>query len=126
MRGTLPGRRHACVANLTGFALAALLAACGGGSDDSGSIVTEAVNHQETENALAGPDLEVSAPDYMRTFDSSMELGLAGSDYEVSSVFNGDGLRHARLQQTYAGLPVFGAEVVVHADDTTFLGFNGT
>jgi len=125
MRGTLSGRRVAFVSNLTGFAAAALLAACGG-SDDSGSIVTEAVNHQETETALAGEDLQVAAPDYLLTFNDSMSLGLSPNDeYSVTSVFNGDGLRHARMQQTYAGVPVFGAEVIVHADDTTFLGFNG-
>jgi pseudolysin/vibriolysin len=124
MSSTWARRRDACVRNLTGFAIAALLGACGGG-DSSSSIVTEAVNHQETENALAGPELEVAAPDYLLTYDDSMDLGLQGSDYQVTSVFQDGGLRHARMQQTYGGLPVFGADMVVHADDSTFLGFNG-
>src|SRR5262245_39616162 len=124
MSGTRARRRDACVRNLTGFAIAVLLGACGGG-DSSSSIVTEAVNHQETNNALAGPELEVAAPDYLLTYDDSMDLGLQGSDYQVTSVFQSGGLRHARMQQTYGGLPVFGADMVVHADDTTFLGFNG-
>jgi vibriolysin len=124
MRGNASGRRVASVSKLTGLALAALTA-CGGG-DDSGTIVTEAINHQETDNALAGPDLEVAAADYVRTFNDSMGLGLSANDeYDVLKVFSSDGLRHARMQQTYAGVPVFGAELVVHADDSTFLGFNG-
>ena len=123
MRGTSSRRRVACVRNLT-LALAAL-GACGG-SDDSGKVVTEAVNHQETENALAGPDLEVAAVDYVRTFNDDLDLGLSSNDeWDVYQVFESNGLRHARLQQMYAGVPVFGVDLVVHADDTTFLGFNG-
>ena len=124
MRGILSGRRVASVRNLT-FALAALTA-CGGGGDDSGKIVTEAVNHQETKNALAGPDLQVAAGDYVRTFNDELDLGLSANDeFNVFNVSESNGLRHARMQQTYAGVPIFGADMVVHADDTTFLGFNG-
>ena len=123
MRGSSSRRRVACVGNLT-LALAAVTAC--GGSDDSGKVVTEAVNHQETENALAGPDLEVAAGDYVRTYNDQLDLGLSNNDeYDVFNVFESDGLRHARMQQLYAGVPVFGADLVVHADDTTFLGFNG-
>jgi len=113
------------VGNLT-LALAALAAACGGGGDDSGKIVTEAINHQETKNALAGPDLQVAAGDYVRTFNDELDLGLSANDeYNVFNVSESNGLRHARMQQTYAGVPIFGADMVVHADDSTFLGFNG-
>ncbi|HEU5058504.1 MAG TPA: M4 family metallopeptidase, partial [Kofleriaceae bacterium] len=46
--------------------------------------------------------------------------------YQVLSVATGpDGVRHARLQQLHAGVPVFGSEMLVHADGTTFLGSNG-
>jgi vibriolysin len=123
MRGSARGRRVAFVRNLTLAAFAAT--GCGGG-DESGSIVTEAVNHQETANALAGPDLRVAAPDYIRTFNDELDLGLGSEDdYDVTQVFDSNGLRHARLQQIHAGVKVFGADMVVHADDTTFLGFNG-
>ena len=124
MRGSSPGRHVSRVPSLAGLALAALTAC--GGSDDSGKIVTEAVNHQETENALAGPELEVAAADYVRTFNDDLDLGLSANDeYNVFNVSESDGLRHARMQQTYAGLPIVGADMVVHADETTFLGFNG-
>ena len=123
MRGSSSRRRVARVGNLT-LALAAFTAC--GGSDDSGKVVTEAVNHQETANALAGPDLEVAAADYVRTYNDQLDLGLSASDdYDVFNVSESDGLRHARMQQLHAGVPVFGTDLVVHADDTTFLGFNG-
>jgi Zn-dependent metalloprotease len=117
------GRHPRRVPNLT-LALAALVAC--GGSDDSGKVVTEPVNHQETALAPAGPDLEVAAADYVRTYNDALDLGLSSQDeYDVFNVTEADGLRHARMQQIYSGVPVFGADVVVHADDTTFLGFNG-
>ena len=123
MRRSSSRRRVARVGNLT-LALAAL-AACGGG-DDSGTVVTEPVNHQETRLAPAGPDLQVAAADYVRTYNDELDLGLSSNDdYDVFSVTEADGLRHARMQQVYSGVPIFGADLVVHADDTTFLGFNG-
>jgi Zn-dependent metalloprotease len=68
----------------------------------------------------------VAAGDYVRTFNDELDLGLSANDeYNVFNVSESDGLRHARMQQTYAGVPIFGADMVVHADDTTFLGFNG-
>ncbi len=124
MRGTSSRRRVACVRNLT-IALAAL-GACGGSDDSGGKVVTQPVNVQETENALAGPDLEVAAVDYVRTYNDALDMGLsANDDYDVFQVSESDGLRHARMQQLYAGVPVFGSDLVVHADESTFLGFNG-
>ena len=103
------------------------LAACGGG-DQSSSIQTESVRHFESKTPLAGNDLRVSAPDYVHGLNHDLDLGLSANDeYTVLSVSVAglDGLRHARLQQTYAGVPVVGSEIITHADDTTFLGFNG-
>ena len=102
-----------------------LAAACAGGGDPS-PIVTEPVHHMEVANALAGADLRVAAPDYVRSFDDALDLGLSTADeYAAGEVFASNGLRHVRLQQVHAGLRVVGAEIVVHADDTTVLGFNG-
>ena len=112
----------------SGLLASALLAACGGGGGDSGRIRTESVRYAETKTPLAGDDLRVSAPDYVHGLNHDLDLGLSANDeYTVVSVTGPgqDGLRHARLQQTYASVPVVGSEVIAHADDTTFLGFNG-
>ena len=101
--------------------------ACGGGDDSSG-IAIEPFRHLETANTLAPGELEVGAIDYVRSLAAEAGLGLsAGDDFQVRTVLQGsrDGLRHVRLRQTYAGVEVLGSEVVVHADDTTFLGVNG-
>src|SRR6185503_17740850 len=91
MRGTSSRRRVACVCNLT-IALAAL-GACGGSDDSSGKVVTQPVNVLETENALAGPDLEVAAIDYVRTYNDELDMGLsANDDYDVFQVTESDGL----------------------------------
>ncbi len=110
--------------------IAAVLAAGGCGESSSGApaaIVTRPIWHMETDNALVGADLAVSAIDYLRSFDDQLDLGLSAlDDFEVTSISRSDGLSHVRLQQTYAGVPVDSSEVVVHADDTTFIGLNGT
>ena len=106
------------------MAFAALL---GCGSEAGHSITTRPVRHLEWALAPVGADLAGSAPAYVAGLDDQLGLDLsAEADYQVESIAAGaDGLRHARLQQLHAGVPVRGAEVVVHADDTTFLGFNG-
>jgi Zn-dependent metalloprotease len=110
--------------------IAALLAVgCGDASTGGGpaAVVTRPVWHMETANALVGADLQVAAIDYVRSFDGELGLGLgAEDDFTVTSISESDGLRHVRLQQTHAGVPVVSSEVVVHADDTTFIGLNGT
>ncbi len=115
-------RSLACLALVVPFA-----AACGDSGDGGRVIVTESVRHMEIANALAGADLQVEAIDYVRGFEESLALGLSsGDDYDVISIAEHDGLRHVRMAQTYAGVPVVGSQIMVHADDTTFLGFNGT
>ena len=106
---------------------AAAAAACSGQDGGTGSIVTEPVRHLEVSLTPAGDDLATAAPEYVKSLDGELGLGLSDDDeYQVVSVAAGsDGLRHARLQQVHAGVPVEGAELVVHADDTTFIGMNG-
>jgi len=102
-------------------------AACGG-KEDSAEIVMEPFRRLETGNALAPAELEVAAVDYVRRLTSDAGIALSSADdLEPRPVVQGirDGLRHVRLYQTYAGVPVLGSEVVVHADETTFVGVNG-
>ena len=113
-------------------AAALLVAACTtfacGTSEEAPDIALEAIRTFETGYALAPGDLEVGAVDYVRRVASDTGIGLSsGDDLDVRAVLQGsrDGLRHVRLKQTYGGLPVMGSEVVVHADETTFLGING-
>jgi vibriolysin len=106
--------------------LVSLASACSNGGGGS-TIVTEPVRHLEVSLAPAGADLTTAAPAYVAGLDDQLGLGLSADDeYQVMSVSTGaDGLRHARMQQMHAGVPVHAAELVVHADDSTFLGFNG-
>ena len=101
-------------------------AACGGGDEVSTTVVTEPVNHDEVNNALAGVDLAPSAVAYVLDSAGALGLGLStADDYDPMSETTTPGLRHLRLQQTYLGLPVQNSILVAHADDTTFVGFNG-
>ena len=104
-----------------------IAAGCGDSGPNSTTIVTAPVWHLEVHNALAGADAAVDAIDYLKAMDGELELGLStADDFEVMQVTESDGLRHVRLQQTYGGVPVVSSEVVVHADDTTFIGLGGT
>jgi len=103
----------------------AVLVGCG--SNESAPITTAPVRYFETALTPAGGDLGPAAADYVMSHEGDLELHLAADDeYRVLSVSaRQHGLRHVRLQQVHAGVPVLGGEILVHADDTTFLGFNG-
>jgi Zn-dependent metalloprotease len=125
MKSSSCSRDAAAVLSVMSIAL--VTPACGGGSD-SGEIVTQSVRYHETATALAGGDLGVAAPDYARRVADQLGVDLSPSDDMVVISLSDrepDGIRHARLQQTHAGVPVIGSELVVRADDTTFLGLNG-
>ena len=100
--------------------------ACGGGGSSSTEIVTEPVTHYEVNNALVGADFAPGAIGYVLASSSTLGLGLSSADdYRVVSETTTPGLRHIRLQQTYLSVPVHDSILVAHADDSTFLGFNG-
>ena len=100
-------------------ALTAVVLATGCSVTSRDPIVTEPVRYLEVDLTEVGGDLAARAPDYVAE-------DLGGDQLAVLTTDTGpDGLRHARLQQVHDGVPVFGSEVIVHADDTTFLGYNG-
>jgi Zn-dependent metalloprotease len=106
--------------------LVSALAACA--DDAPAPSVTRWLRHQEAANALAGEDLGADATAYVASLDADLDLALSSDDgWEVMSISRAGltGLRHARLQQVHAGVPVFGCQLLVHADDTTFVGLNG-
>lgn len=109
------------------FVALALLAACSA-EDERSESVTEPVRHFETGYVETGVDLAVSAPAYVESLAEQLGLGLSPADeFSVRSIVEGtgDGMRHVRMQQMHDGILVMGSEVVVHADDTTFLSLNG-
>ena len=104
----------------------ALGSACGGDDGSQPEILTEAVHHQEVNNALADADFAPSGVTYVLDTVRVLGPGIGGGDdFDVVSQTTTPGLRHIRLQQTYLGLPVHNSILVAHADDTTFLGFDG-
>jgi Zn-dependent metalloprotease len=116
------------MSRLSFIALAAWAAsACSSSSGEPAAITTRSIWRMDTATTVVSGDLEVAAIDYLKGLDGELELGLSAlDDFTVLSISEKDGLRHVRLQQTHAGLPVVRSQVVVHADDTTFIGLNGT
>jgi vibriolysin len=104
--------------------LALLLVTCAacGQIEEPTVIENEAVWHLERGMVRVDGEVGPAAVTYLD------DLGLASDDdLAVLSVVTGaDTLRHVRLQQRHRGVPVLGSEIVVHADDTTFLGYGGT
>jgi Zn-dependent metalloprotease len=98
---------------------------CGGESADD-PIATVPVHHMETGLAPVGGDLAAAAQTYVLARAGELGLGLsAGDRFAVLRISAADGIQHIRLQQEHRGLPVIGSEIVVHAGDVTFLGFDG-
>jgi len=70
-------------------------------------------------------DVTTASLDYVRARRALLGLGDR-DDLEVIATRKGPaGLNHVRLQQTYEGIPVWGADVVVHSSDTTFKSLAG-
>jgi len=113
-----------CAVGSVAFLTLGLATACGG--EDGSAIRIHPVRHMEVANALVGAELGPSAIDYLRRFDGDLDLALsADDDFELLSETRAAGLRHVKLQQRHLEVPVLHSQVMVHADDTTFLGFNG-
>jgi vibriolysin len=105
--------------------LAVVLAAACGTDPVNAPIVTEPVRHVETGAAQVSGDLQRAAIDYARSVIGA-DLS-SGDDFVVRAARTGkDGLHHIRLQQVHRDVPVRASEIVVHADESTFISLNGT
>ena len=113
-------------------ALSVLAVACASGNpgnqspSGSHSPVVQPVHLIEKANAPMSGDAAVAAVQYVRDHDSDLDLSNA-DDFSVLSVRqSADKRTHVRMQQTYQGLPVWGADIVVHGASGHFHGINGT
>ena len=104
--------------------IAVACAACSQGATEVPPVVTEPVWHLEVANRVVDGEVGAAAVAYL----ADQPLGLsAEEELEVLSIVRGaDGLRHVRVQETHLGVPVLGAEIAVHADETTFVAYGGT
>ncbi len=121
LRSATGGRIFSHVARETGnydFVIAtggAVLAA----DDSSGSPESRAISFLEMHGRLLGiRAARAGGPRTMVSEEPELVLDRVESDAV--------GQTHVRLDQVYRGVPVFGAELVVHMNDVGILGVNGT
>jgi Zn-dependent metalloprotease len=108
----------------------AIAAACSSGDLTGGDAgkpgAVRPVRVADPGRTAVGGDLARAAVRYARGFDA--DLGLSDLDeLAVRQVRGGaGGHRHVRLAQLHQGLPVWGADLVVHADPSgRFVGLSG-
>jgi Zn-dependent metalloprotease len=93
----------------------AAIAGCAEAPVYQGNAALEPVAfYPETSASLSG-DLPKAALKYVRNTD---QLTGYDDDWQVRSTFNGSATSHVRLDQIHDGVPVWGADLVVHAQDT--------
>ncbi|HEY0190570.1 MAG TPA: M4 family metallopeptidase [Kofleriaceae bacterium] len=74
----------------------------------------------------AGVKLEDDAVAAVRARRVDLGLSATLDDFKLMSTTRGmDGLDHVRLQQLHGGVPVWGGDIVVHADANSFTGLGG-
>ncbi|MGZ3441261.1 MAG: M4 family metallopeptidase, partial [Polyangia bacterium] len=63
---------------------------------------------------------------FVKTQINALGLSSASDDFiALKSTVGLDGLNHVRIQQTHGGVPVFGGDVVVHSNNSVFVGIGG-
>ena len=118
------GRRRTILVSLSMFAAAC---ASGGPTSDSGDDTPGfgPVRIVEKADAPVGSEVESEAIKYVRTYDSSLRLTADDGFVMKSTRLGADKRTHVRLQQTYKDVPIWGADLVVHAAEGKFRGLNG-
>jgi vibriolysin len=102
------------------------IAGCGMSEPDvqTSSTVVEPVNFVDRVGTPINGNLETAAVDFVKSTTSMTASDR--DDWKVRSVSRGkDGRDHVRLDQVYAGIKVWGADVVVHADESAFRAVDG-
>jgi Zn-dependent metalloprotease len=73
-----------------------------------------------------GVELAAEAIEALRARRTQLGLSSTLDDFAILSSHRGlDGLDHVRLQQLHRGVPVWGADVVIHASADAFRGVSG-
>lgn len=85
----------------------------------------ESVRHIDKQATAIKGDLVEAA----RAYANEVKAGIGHNEDDdfalIQQQHGNDGLDHVRLRQTYRGIPVYSADVVVHATDKQFTGLNG-
>lgn len=64
---------------------------------------------------------------FLENYGALMGIHNPAAELDVTKVVQDEvGATHVRMEQRYRGLPVFGAEIVVHMDDRGITALNGT
>jgi vibriolysin len=98
------------------------IAGCGMSEPDvkTSSTVVEPINFVDP----VGSPIERAAVDFVKSTTSITASDR--DDWKLRSITRGkDGRDHVRLDQVYAGIKVWGADVVVHADQAALRGVDG-
>lgn len=95
-----------------------------GKAGDGRNGLTE-INSGSTQRIARSSDIAADAKAYAAR--QAAKAGVSNPAFVVNSVTKGiDGVQHVRLTQTHNGVKVYGADVVVHADESELLNVTGT
>jgi Zn-dependent metalloprotease/subtilisin-like proprotein convertase family protein len=107
--------------------VAAILAACGPtppqSSQPSGPPEVQPIHLLNVDDVTVQGDVSSAAVDYAK---HRIDTISGDDDFVVRKTLTGmDGNNHVRMAQVHAGVPVFGGDIVVHADGAKFLALTG-
>jgi Zn-dependent metalloprotease len=93
--------------------------------DKTTTTVVEPIHFVDVGKMPVGDDASNTAVEFVRSVGVMDHSDRDG--WKVRSSLRGaDGLAHVRLDQTYASIKVWNADVVVHADEASFRAVNGS
>ena len=91
--------------------------------DDEGDIIMIKGSLDKTN---AKRDLAQRAKDYIGALSAELPLRDAANEFRIVKTEKDElGIEHTRMQQTYKGVDVYGAEIILHGKNETFEMMNG-
>ncbi|MDP1623945.1 MAG: M4 family metallopeptidase [Bacteroidales bacterium] len=81
---------------------------------------------QNNKDLKSTPNLETACFEYLTAIQADLRIKDAPDEFMLKSVQTDDlGMTHVKMQQVYRGIPIYGAEIYLHADDDQIGLFNG-
>ncbi|MEZ4773391.1 MAG: M4 family metallopeptidase [Bacteroidia bacterium] len=89
-------------------------------------VFIESTNPQSARASFSSDtQAEAAAKDYLEEIQSVLSIQSARDEFEIKSISKDQNITHVKLSQIFEGVPVYGAEIIVHFVSADKILLNG-